>query len=112
MVCVAMLRKKETTVIAVKSRFLGRPSPDWNEEELENVVIANFISGRRTTKTSTYVPLQYLRYLLPQSSEKEEEHSQRREGNRRNARVTVTQRSRRHPQQNPSMVPGNNSLNG
>ncbi|GMH21613.1 hypothetical protein Nepgr_023455 [Nepenthes gracilis] len=68
------LREEELAVVAVQERFLSRPSPDGDEEELENLFVADEIRAGTAVYASRYAPFQNLPHLLLHTSHEEEEH--------------------------------------
>lgn len=77
MVCVwkrKRARINNITLVTIQSGFFSRPSPHWNKEELQNLVVLNQISLRSTPYTSAYSCLQHLTHLLLYSSHQKEEH--------------------------------------
>ena len=71
----ARVGEEEATVIAMKSRVGGGPTPDGDEEELEDVVIADGVGRGGATKAEAGVSLEDLSYLLADPAEEEEEHA-------------------------------------
>jgi hypothetical protein len=68
------MREEERTITTVEHGVFGLPSPDWNEEELEDLLRFDEVGGPATPEAPPRRLLQNLSHGGLYSSDEEKEH--------------------------------------